>query len=49
MSAYTTLPVIALQNTTKYYMDDEVKKYKEGDVIYYSEMSRIFEFLCQNR
>ena len=36
MSAYTTLPVTALQNTTKYYMDDEVKNYKEGDVIYYS-------------
>ena len=36
MSVYTTLPISALQNTTKYYMDDEVKNYKEGDVIYYS-------------
>jgi hypothetical protein len=36
MSAYTTLPITALQNTTKYHMDDEVKNYKEGDVIYYS-------------
>ena len=42
MTAYATLAVCDLNNTTKYHMDDEVKIYKEGNIIYYS--GKCYEF-----
>ena len=36
MSVFNTLPIKKLEQKTKYYMDDSIKKYKIGDIIYYS-------------
>ena len=36
MSTYATLSLYALNNKTKYNIDDVVKNYNVGDIIYYS-------------
>ena len=48
MSTYATLPMSALNNTTKHCIDDKVKKYKEGSIIFYSGVTNdYFDFYAK--
>lgn len=36
MSIYSTIPINKLDKTSKYHMDDNIKNFKIGDIIFYS-------------